>query len=209
MDNEILIDDQKKLSQVLLLGMEEVLGAEQVNELLHLCGFSPLKHGLRPNQLDVQIDYRDLAGIRSAIEQKYGPRSGQGLALRSGSESFKYGLRLFGRETGLLDMSFRLQPTSAKIKTGLTSLAALFSRISQGPIRIDETTDQYLWQMDPCPLCWQDPSGRISCPSLIGLLQEFLYWSSGGKRFQVRDHQLVVLEDQPRCSLLIDKYAFD
>ncbi len=204
-----LIDNQKKISQILLLGMEEVMGADQVNQLLQMVGFPPLKPGVNPSALDVQIAYQDLAGIRSSIETLYGPRSGRGLALRSGSESFKYGLRLFGQEAGLLEMSFRLQPTSAKIRTGLKSMASLIGWISQSTILLDEIKDTFIWQMDPCPLCWQEPTGGFTCPSLVGLLQEFLYWTSGGKRFQVRDKPASLSETPPRCVLLIDKYAFD
>lgn len=209
MDAEHLIDNQNKLSQILLMGMEEVMGAGQLDQLLLRCGFPPLKHASDTNHLDIQIAYQDLAGIRRAIEKEYGPRSGRGLALRAGSESFKYGLRLFGQEAGLLDMRFRLQPTSAKIRTGLTSMSTLIGRISHSTIHLEEKANHFIWQMDPCPLCWQEPSGGISCPSLIGLLQEFLNWASGGKRYQVIDIQPESLEKEPRCSLFIDKYAFD
>ena len=197
------------LSLILLSGMEEVMGIELVNSLLDQCRLPLLNTNHLDNHTGSQIWYENLSNIRSAIEDRFGPRSGRGLTLCSGRESFKYGLRLFGKETGLLDSKFRLQPTTAKMRTGLATLAELISQMIQTPVHLEEKKDRFIWQMKPCPLCWEEPSGVYTCPTITGMLQAFLYWASGGKNFQVGNIPIASSEAQLACILSIDKLAFD
>jgi hypothetical protein len=218
-------EKQHKVGQILLLGMEEVMGEENLNALLSLCELPRLKPGLTPHKLDNQLIGSDCRKIQAALRSQYGPLSARGLALRSGRECFKYGLHEYGQRAGMLDMKFRLLPTQAKLKTGLTSLARLIGEIGAFQTQIEENEHQYIWRMVPtCPLCWNEPTGGVTCPTLTGLLQEFLYWASGGKRYSVVDSSVVdyqvidskVVEDalpsphtQSGCKLLIDKLAFE
>jgi hypothetical protein len=198
-----------KASQILLLGMEEVMGEKPINELLNFCGLPPLQRGRQPHQLDNCLSHENVTAIQTALMRQYGMRSARGLAQRAGRESFKYGLREFGQETGLLDMKYRLLPTSAKLRTGLTSIAELIKASASIQIKIEENKQQYVWRMESCPFCWHEPSGAISCPTLTGLLQEFLYWASGGKHYQVSDEKACCANLPAGCSVAIEKCAFE
>lgn len=213
-------EKQFKVGQILLLGMEEVMGEEKLNALLSLCDLPRLKPGLIPHNLDNQLIGSDCRKIQAALRSHYGLLSARGLALRSGRECFKYGLREYGQQAGMLDLKFRLLPTRTKIKTGVTALARLIGEIGAFTAQIEENEHQYIWRMDPtCPLCWNEPTGTVTCPTLTGLLQEFLYWASGGKRYSVVDYSVVdstVVKDAlpsthnpSSCELLIDKLAFE
>ncbi len=198
-----------KASQILLLGLEEVMGEKPVNELLNFCGLPSLQRGRQPHQLDNCFTLENVTAIQAALISHYGMRSALGLAQRAGQESFKYGLREFGQESGLLDMKYRMLPTSAKLRAGLTSIAGLIKEAASIQIKIEENNQQYIWHMESCPICWHEPSGAVTCPTLTGLLQEFLYWASGGKRYQVLGKNTCCANQPTGYSVAIEKCAFE
>jgi len=85
--------------------------------------------------------------MQAALRSQYGPLSARGLALRSGRESFKYGLREYGQQAGLLDTKYRLLPTQAKLKTGFYWLARLIEETGsfQAQILEDERHTSGRW----------------------------------------------------------------
>jgi hypothetical protein len=138
------------------------------------------------------------------LEEIYGPRGGQGLALRIGQATFKYGLREFGPMLGITDMAFRLLPLPTKLSTGAGIFADTFNKFTDQRVRIEETSDTILWHIDRCPVCWKRTSKNPSCNLAVGILQEALYWISSGKFFNVQEVSCIA-QGNPTCSIAIDK----
>ena len=145
-----------------------------------------------------------IADIQMALEQLYGPRGGRGVALRIGRACFQHGLRDFGPMFGLTDLAFRMLPLKTRLTVGANSLAEIFNKYSDQRVRLEDTGRTLYWHIERCPLCWQRRTDSPSCHMAVGLLQESLYWLSGGKFFNIEEIQCVACGDSA-CTISIDK----
>lgn len=171
----------QKMGRIILLGMEEVIGKAGVNAILDLAALD--SH----TPADQELSFEAVKQLHLALEQAYGPRGGRGVALRTGRACFKYGLKEYGSMLGLTEMAFRLLPLSTKLHTGARSFADLFNKHTDQKVRVEETETHIFWQIERCPLCWERTEEEPICHLAVGLLQEALYWLSGGKVFSVEE----------------------
>jgi predicted hydrocarbon binding protein len=139
-----------------------------------------------------------------SLEQTHGPQGGRGTALRIGRSCFQYGLREYGSMLGITEMAFRLLPLPAKFSIGAKSFADLFNKQTDQRVRIEEKNGTLLWHIERCPLCWGRHTDEPACHLAVGLLQECLYWMSGGKLFNVEEVACVGRGDSA-CTVLIDR----
>jgi hypothetical protein len=192
------------MGRIMLASLEEVIGRNGINAVLNLAGRPELIGNYPPADLERGFSFETVSALQSMLEQAYGPRGGRGLALRAGRVCFKYGMREFGPMMGLTETAFRLLPLNAKLKTGGQAFADLFNRLTDQRVRLEDAGPKLLWHIERCPLCWGRHTGEPSCHMAVGLLQECLYWVSGGKIFNVEETQCVA-EGDPVCTIEIDK----
>lgn len=188
-----------KMGRTIFLGMEEVIGKSGVDAILRL---ARLEHLLE--NVDQGVSFEEVSRLQSALEQAYGPRGGRGLALRTGRSCFKYGLKEYGSMLGLTEMAFRLLPLSTKLHRGAMIFADLFNKHTDQRVKVEETENKLLWHIERCPLCWQRDAEEPVCHLAVGLLQESLYWLSGGKVFRVEETACIARGDR-FCTITIDK----
>ena len=100
-------------------------------------------------------------------------------------------------------MAFRLLPLSTKLHTGAKAFAELFNRHTDQRVRVEERENSILWHIEQCPLCWERKAEEPVCHLAVGLLQEALYWVSGGKVFDVEETACIACGD-PFCTIKID-----
>ncbi len=197
-----------KMGRIILLGMEEVLGRNGLNAVLNTADLSNWIHHYPANNLDREFDFADLSAIQTALEKLYGPRGGQGVALRAGRASFKYGLREFGPMLGLTDLAFRLLPLSEKLYVGSGLFADIFNQFSDQRVSVADQESKIVWRIDRCPICWGRQSDTPVCHLAVGILQEALYWVSSGKYFCVEEIGCIACGD-PACTIVIDKQPLE
>ena len=195
-----------QLGQILLDGLEEIIGLSGVNAVLDQARLYRLIVSSKKEVLDIGL--ADFVEIQSALEALYGIRGGQGTALRAGRVSFHFILREHGDEMGLNDRTFRFHPTLHKITDGLRALAEKFSELCSGNILISEDETAWIWQID-CE-CSSPKSQLINTcnPFILGVLQEFTQWVAGGKHYlldQVKDNNL----GEEIYQIRIEKQAID
>jgi hypothetical protein len=193
-----------KMGRIILLAMEEILGKNGINAVLNQIELSEWINNYPPNNLDLAFPFSDLSHIQVGLEEIYGPRGGQGLAMRIGQASFKYGLREFGPMLGITDMGFRLLPLPTKLSKGAAIFANTFNNFTDQQVRIEETSDAIFWHIERCPVCWGRHTDRPSCNLAVGILQEALYWISSGKYFNVQEIACIAQGD-PTCTIAIEK----
>jgi predicted hydrocarbon binding protein len=197
-----------KMGRIILLALEEVAGNNGVNATLNQAGLNPLIGNYPANNMDRQFPFEFLSQIQVALEQLYGPRGGRGVSLRAGRACFKYGLREFGPLLGFTDLAFRLLPLDARLRQGAENFAEIFNRFSDQKVSIDEQEECFLWQIERCPICWGRHTDSPACHLAVGLLQDALYWTSGGKLFSIEETHCIGRGDQA-CVIRIDKHAND
>jgi len=194
----------QKMGCIILQGMEELMGRNGVDTVLHFASLENLdKADLKPRMESV-FSFEVVSLLQRTLEQIYGPRGGRGLALRIGRACFKYGLREYGSMLGLTEMAFRLLPLPTKLHLGAKSFAELFNKHTDQRVRVEEKEEQIIWNIERCPLCWERKSEEPVCHLAVGLLQESLYWLSGGKVFNVEEMACIARGD-PACVIVIDK----
>lgn len=191
----------QKMGRIVLLGMEEVIGKGGMDAVLNLATLNDLQPSAS-NERTFSFD--TVSKLHQSLEQVYGPRGGRGLALRSGRACFKYGIKEYGSMLGLTEMAFRLLPLPTKLRTGARSFADLFNKHTDQQVRVEETEAQILWHIERCPLCWERHAEEPVCHLAVGLLQEALYWLSGGKVFSVEETACHAQGDE-HCIITIQK----
>jgi len=197
-----------KMGRILLMALEEIIGDIGVTAILNQAKLSSLIGNYPAASTNQQFSFTDSSAIQLALEQIYGSRGGRGVALRSGRVCFKYGLREFGFEPGSNHNEFRLAPIDTKINTGAQILANLFNQYMDQGVTIESTPDKLVWKIERCPVCWGRHTDSPACHLIVGILQEGLYWISGGKFYNVEEISCIARND-PACTIVIDKHVLE
>ena len=193
-----------RMGRIVLLSMEEVMGRNGVHAILKLASLHSLLNNYPTDDKELAFPFSTLSTMTDMLEQVYGPHGGRGLALRVGRACFNNGIRLYGVQMGMTEMAFRLLPLPAKINTGAKAFAQLFNNFTDQKVRIEEDGNTLLWHIEICPLCWERHAREPVCHLAVGLLQEALYWLSGGKVFNVEEKTCIAAGDET-CTIVIDQ----
>jgi predicted hydrocarbon binding protein len=192
-----------RMGRIILLSMEEVIGRNGINAVLNLASHSSLIENYPPDNTTPAFSFSTLSSLTEKLEHVYGPHGGRGLALRVGRACFNYGVRQYGKQLGLTDMAFRLLPLPTKLHAGAKVFAEFFNTFTDQQVQIEEEDGKLLWRIDRCPLCWERKSREPVCHLAVGVLQEALYWLSGGKVFHVEEKTCIAAGDAA-CTIMID-----
>ena len=192
------------MGRIILLSMEEVMGRNGVNALLKLASQSSLIENYPADDAKMDFPFSTVSNIGETLEQVYGPHGGRGLSLRIGRACFNYGVRQYGIQMGLTQMAFKLLPLPAKLSAGAKAFAELFNAFTDQRVRVEEDGRKLLWHIERCPLCWERKTHEPACHLAVGLLQEALYWVSGGKVFNVEEQTCIAAGDN-MCTIAVDQ----
>lgn len=193
-----------RMGRIILLAMEEILGHGDSNAVLKFACLPEYSNQYTAYDPDLKFPFEHISRFQSAIESTYGSQSGRGLSLRIGRACLKYVLREFGSDLGLTDPAFRLLPLPARLKIGTEAMAGLFNRFTDQRVSFNVDGKQINWHIERCPLCWEIQADEPCCTLEVGLLQETLYWMSGGKYYLVEEKSCIACGDS-ECNIVIDK----
>jgi len=193
-----------RMGRIILLSMEEVMGRNGVHAVLKLASLSSLLENYPPDDVGKDFPFSTVSTMTEMLEQVYGPHGGRGLALRIGRACFNNGIRQYGSQIGVTETAFRLLPLPLKVSTGTKAFAELFNRYTDQKVRVEEDGEKLLWHIERCPLCWERRAHEPVCHLAVGLLQEALYWLSGGKVFNVEEKTCIAAGDET-CTIEIDQ----
>lgn len=191
------------MGRIILMSMEEVMGRNGVNALLKLASQQSLIENYPSDDTKLAFPFSTVGALGGTLEQAYGPHGGRGLAIRIGRACFNQGVRQYSAQMGLTEMAFRLLPLSAKLNAGARAFAELFNQFTDQRVRIEENGKKLFWHIERCPLCWERQSHEPVCHLAVGLLQEALYWLSGGKIFNVEEQTCIAMGDKT-CTIVVD-----
>lgn len=180
------------------------MGRNGVHAILKLASLHSLLDNYPADDKALDFPFSTISTITDMLEQVYGPHGGRGLALRVGRACFNNGIRQYGAQMGITEMAFRLLPLPAKINAGAKAFAELFNNFTDQKVRVEQDGDTLLWHIERCPLCWERHAQDPVCHLAVGLLQEALYWLSGGKVFTVEEKTCIAAGDET-CTIVIDQ----
>ena len=193
-----------RMGRIVLLSMEEVMGRNGVHAILKLASLTSLLDNYPVDNTERVFPFSTISTMTDMLEQVYGPHGGRGLSLRIGRACFNNGIRQYGTQLGITEMAFRLLPLPAKVSAGAKVFAELFNATTDQKVRVEEDGDKLLWHIERCPLCWERHAQEPVCHLAVGLLQEALYWLSGGKVFNVEEETCIAAGDET-CTIVIDQ----
>jgi hypothetical protein len=190
--------DPENAGSVLLTSIAEVMGENWLNSVLDPAQHSGFSEG------EKTFSFKTVSDLQIGLEQAYGHRGGQGLALRFGRNFFNNAVRLYGGNLGINQNTFQLQSIQQKVRTLLHVTADLLYLFTDHQVVLEETQVGYLWRVSHCPFCRDRKTTGPICHFTIGMLQEALYWGSGGKIYQVDEITCMACGD-PECTVLINR----
>lgn len=193
-----------RMGRIILQAMEEILGRNGVSAILNLASLTDLINDGSEPKYHRELSFNAISSLHGALESFYGPHGGRGVALRIGRACFQHGLREFGPLHGLTDLTFRLLPAQTRFQVGASTLAEIFNKNSDQRVRLEDRDTLLLWHIERCPLCWQRTTDSPCCQMAVGLLQESLFWMSGGKFYRVEETACIACGDVT-CTIVIEK----
>lgn len=200
------LDYAAQLGLIMLRSAEETIGQNGIDIILAVAGGEKGRPG-GIFSFGQRFSFDMLGTLQTALEQAYGTQAGRGIALRIGRCSFHHILRDYGSELGLNDLSFRLMPLSLKLERGMSTLADFLGAYTGQQIKVNKTGKRYVWEVEQCLLCDGRRNESPICYLMVGLLQESLYWVSGGKIFNIEETACLACGD-PQCRFEIDQTPF-
>jgi predicted hydrocarbon binding protein len=88
-----------------------------------------------------------------------------------------------------------------RLRVGLEVLAETFNKYTDHAVRIEEDERHFRWTVDRCGMSWGRRSSSPCCHLSVGVLEEALYWVSGGRQFYVEEVACAAIGD-PACVIL-------
>lgn len=196
-----------KMGRILLLAMEEAMGRNGVTALLNLVNLRRFLEHYPPNDFEMNFSFAESSRLLAGLDEMYGLRGARGLALRIGQACFRLGIKDMGPMLGVADLAFRVMPLTVKLRIGFDVFAQLFNKFSDHHVRVEEEQDHFLWIIDQCGVCWGRSAPAPACYLAVGILQEALYWVSGGASFAVQEIACLATGDST-CTIQIDKEPY-
>ena len=193
-----------RLGRIMILAFEEVMGKNGLNATLNLASLSSLIGNYPPDDDEKILPFEIFSRVQMAMERGFGPRGGRGLALRAGRVFFSNGLRTYGPELGLNDTDFRLQPSDLKLMAVLHAMSDFFNQHTDQKVSLKESARKILWEIESCPWCLGRQVFEPVCQFSVGMLQEALYWVSGGNFYNVVEETCIAQGDSA-CLIVIDR----
>jgi predicted hydrocarbon binding protein len=193
-----------RLGRLMLLAFEEIIGRSGLNAMLNLSSLSHLIVNCPPDDEKKAVSFETISQLQHALEQEYGPHGGHGLAVRAGRVFFSSGLRTYGPKLGLNETDFRLQPPGLKLLDVLDAITEFFNQNTDQQVILEQSEQSFLWRIERCPWCWEREEYEPVCHFVVGMLQEALYWVSGGKYYNVVE-ETCIAQGEPACLIVIDR----
>lgn len=191
--SETKVPQPAEIRQALMEGGREVIGPQAAEHLFARLNGAP---------------GGGLAELNRLLQDDYGRRGGQGLALRLGRAFFRHGLRIWIADSTPRASEFRLLPAPRRIRTALASLAGFFNRNFDCIAAMADEESAWLWRVTECPACLGQTSDGTDCYLLAGVLQETLAWAGGGRIYRVREVECSAA-GAPACLFQVDKHPLD
>lgn len=184
----------------LLKSLEDVLGKNGVKTILNLSGQSSMIDNYPPDNMNPEVDIAHYSMIMGALDDMYGDRGAQALALKAGNMLFVETMQNKDPLNVNSD-AFKVKSVQEKIESGLIMLHTF---VTKSPVSsMPRTADgQFLYSVENCAVCYGRVTKAPRCFLNVGLLQAVVRYSTGGLEIpvtQVKAHSC----GDPTCDYVI------
>jgi hypothetical protein len=201
--------NSQNIGNIVFKGVEEVIGQSGITSLYNYLNFRLTEQNLKTDKRPHPPLYaKDFCSLKKALEDLYGHLGGQGILLLSGRASFKYLTRGQELDDKFGDLAYRLLPTNARLKAGIGFLAQTILREWKIPTRVTEDNTGWYWWSGKYSAEGPGKDCDCLCLFLIGLLQEFTSWASGGRFYNIVELECMVTGSET-CRIQVSKVPLE
>jgi predicted hydrocarbon binding protein len=197
-----------KMGRIFYLALEEVAAGEALSGILNAARMQHRLDDYPPNNFAAEFSFDELGQIQQTLEELYGPSSGRALAREVGRACFRIGAQDLNPVLGVTDLALGVLPLRMRFKIGLEVLAHMFDRFSDHAVRLEEDERHFGWIVERCAVCWGRRTDSPCCDLMVGLLEEEVFWLSGGETFHVEEVSCVAAGDAT-CTVLVGKHPLN
>jgi hypothetical protein len=173
------------LARIFLLALEDVMGTNGLNAILHLSGQSQLVGNYPPDNLASEFDFSYFSSIIGAMDEMYGPKGSRIFTLRAGYATFKQMSIEISDVIDVNNEDFQKLQTAEKIDLCLSLIINTFSQSAKDVPTFQEREDEFIYSLPSCPVCWGRKTVTPACFIIEGLLRASLHWVTNGHEFNV------------------------
>jgi len=141
--------------------------------------------------------------IRQRITAIHGVTGASGILWRVGRAFFREYLLLLDEDSEILRPDQRFLPFRRKVESGLAILAETFSGMESQQIHATNDDEILYWRIESCLDCSGRNGDSGICSFYLGLVQEYLSWTGGGKAYLV-DEVECISRGAAACILRVD-----
>ncbi len=196
-----------RMGRIILTAMESAMGREPFLEVLNAAGLAQLQK-LPPSTLERKFPFEWVAALQEATERVFGERAGRNLNARVGRLCFNSGMREFAPVLGIADLPLRIMPVGMKFRVGLEMFAQVFNQFTDQVVRLSDEGNDFLWIIERNPVCWGRHTAEPCCYLALGILEESIFWGTGGRRYKVEESECIAVGAKA-CMFRIDKLPLD
>lgn len=188
-------------------GMTQIAAQVIVESAREMFGTGPARFRENFGQQEIR-DVKDVSNLLGGLEDTYGASGAHGLTQRFGKAVFRQGLKQLGGQAGFRSMEYRILPSPRRVAVGLSALARMVSDTMGDAITITEDETYWYWQANCCEECRGTKTVGPFCFAMVGLIQEFAAWASGGRFYRVVETACRAA-GAPACIFRVDKKPLD
>lgn len=179
-------------TRILLGSLQMIIGQRELDRILRAeVPALALEETGAPIQREFTlVEWKSLLGV---LQASFGEQGALGIAARSGQEYFNDFYRHHSAETQLISRDFRMLPKPRRMFRGMEILASFHNQVFPN-LQIAASKDEvnWYWQIADLGSWLNDPFHFAFLQSFImGFLQEFLSWASGGKFYPITEFKPV------------------
>ena len=180
--------NENQIIQMILTGILEIIGTSGLQAVINLAAL-PVRIVDHHTVLTGVFSIAEWKKLHDGMDSLYGRRGAQGIAIRSGQVFFKDYFRAYGVGTGMVDSEFRMLAKPKRILRGLEVLSETAVHYIPGfSVNVMQDADHWFWCISEN--AWVRENAEL-CRALMrwemGVIQEFLSWTSGGKYYPVQE----------------------
>ena len=194
---------------ILFEALQEIIGQRGLQAVLNMTALPVKIH----DDKDITIEHLSVdqwVNLTQTLESLYGVRGAQGIAVRTGQVFFRDFFRSFGMSTGMMSRSFRMLTKPKRIQRGIEVIAqSLGSYMPNIQADVIQDSENWFLRFSKLDFLSHAPgTASIMLKFVVGILQEFLSWTSGGKFYPVSEMTLAA-EVKSGPIIVIQKHYID
>jgi predicted hydrocarbon binding protein len=193
-----------RMGKIILRALEETAGPDNYRRILEAANLTSLLDKPPSGDLDRGFPFEYVAQLQAGAEAIYGAEAGREVNRKVGRACLSGGLQEFNPLIGIADLPMRVMPLGLKLHVGFDMFAMVFNRFSDQVVTLGEDSNNYLWTIQRCPVCWKRTTDAPCCHLAVGILQESLAWATSGREFEVVETACVASGSET-CVISINK----